>query len=266
MIHPLSVVHSAARVHPSVEVGPFCVIDENVTVGEGCRLEAGVRLCGHTTIGSGNVFHTGCVIGDAPQDLKYKGEPTRLVIGDQNVFREHATVHRSNKVSEATTVGSNNLFMAGAHVGHNSSVGNHVVVANGALLGGHVTVGDRAFISGCCLLHQYVRVGTLAIMQGGAGISRDLPPYTVATGNNRICGLNIVGLRRNGASPEERLELKRLYRRLFLSGRAPRLAISELGEGFCTPASRTMIDFVASSRRGVCIHGRRGAQTEADSV
>jgi len=256
MIHPLACVHPAARVHPGVEIGPFCVIDEHVTVGEGCRLDAGVRLCGHTVIGTGNVFHTGCVMGDAPQDLKYKGEPTRLVIGDNNVFREHTTIHRSSKEAEATIIGSNNLFMAGSHAGHNSLVGSYVVVANGALLGGHATVADRDFISGSCLLHQFVRVGTLAIMQGGSAVSRDLPPFTIATGDNRICGLNTIGLRRNGFSVEDRLELKRLYRLLFLSGLSPRAAIAKAGDDFRSPASRTMIEFVASSRRGVCVHGR----------
>jgi len=155
------------------------------------------------------------VIGDAPQDLKYKGDPTRLAIGDNNVFRENVTVHRSNTSGTQTIIGSHNLLMAGAHVGHNSEVGSHVIIANGALLGGHVSVADRAFISGNCLVHQFVRVGTLALMQGGAAISKDLPPFTVARGDNGICGLNTVGLRRAGFTTSQRLVLKKVYHALF---------------------------------------------------
>ncbi|PYI81986.1 MAG: acyl-[acyl-carrier-protein]--UDP-N-acetylglucosamine O-acyltransferase, partial [Verrucomicrobia bacterium] len=162
-------------------------------------------------VGAHNQFHTGCVIGDGPQDLKYKGEPTRLRIGDRNIFREHVTVHCSNKWDEDTVIGSHNFLMAHCHIGHNCMVGNHVVVANGALLGGHAVVQDRAFISGNCLVHQGVRVGMLALMQGGSAISKDLPPFTVARGDNGICGLNTVGLRRAGFTSEQRLELKRLY-------------------------------------------------------
>ena len=125
-------------------------------------------------------FHAGSVIGDAPQDLKYQDEPTRLRIGDRNVFREHVTVHRSNSLDTETVIGSDNFLMVNAHVGHNCMLGNHVIMANGVLLAGHVEVGDRAFISGNCLVHQFCRIGTLALMQGGAAISQDLPPFTVA--------------------------------------------------------------------------------------
>ncbi len=205
MIHPTAVVHPLARLDATVSVGPYTVIDEHVVVGPDCRIGPHVYLTGHTTIGARNCFHANCVIGDAPQDLKYTGEPTRLRIGDHNVFREHVTVHRSNKLAEDTVIGSHGFFMAHCHVGHNSRIGDHVILANGALLGGHVTVDDRAFISGNCLVHQFTRVGTLALMQGGAAISKDLPPFTVARGDNGICGLNVVGLRRTGYTADQRL-------------------------------------------------------------
>src|SRR5690349_22820618 len=146
MIHPTAIIHPRAKLDSTVQVGPYAVIDESVEVGAHCVVGPHVHLTGHTTIGAHNQFHTGCVIGDAPQDLKYNGEPTRLRIGDHNVFREHATVNRSNKVKEETIIGSHNFLMANSHVGHNACLGNNIVLANGALLAGHVTVADRAFI------------------------------------------------------------------------------------------------------------------------
>lgn len=259
MIHPTAIVHPGARVAPGVKIGPYAVIDEGVTLGEGCELGPYVYLTGSTQIGRENKFHSGCVIGDLPQDLRYKGEPSQVVIGDKNVFREHVTVHRSNKLSEPTTVGSNNLLMAGCHVGHNTMVGNHVIIANGALLGGHVTVEDRVFISGTCLVHQFTRIGTLALMQGGSGVSKDLPPFTIAAGNNSISGLNTIGLRRAGISSEERLQLRGLYHLLFRSDVRFRDAVAQARDRFNSPACLKLIDFVAASKRGVCAdHGRAG--------
>ncbi|GDY20642.1 acyl-[acyl-carrier-protein]--UDP-N-acetylglucosamine O-acyltransferase [Verrucomicrobiota bacterium] len=252
LIHPTAIIHPEAQIHPSVSVGPYAVIDAAVTVGADCRVGPQVHLTGHTTIGAGNQFHTGCVIGDAPQDLKYHGEPTRLRIGSGNVFREHVSVHRSNKLAEDTVIGSHNFLMAHSHVGHNSVLGNHVILANGALLGGHVTVQDRAFISGNCLVHQFVRVGTLALMQGGSAISKDLPPYTIARGDNGICGLNTVGLRRAGFTSEQRLELRRLYHALFRSGHSLKTAMGLAELEFTSETSQSVLTFVKESKRGVC--------------
>jgi UDP-N-acetylglucosamine acyltransferase len=252
MIHPTAVVHAGARLGQGVEVGPFVVIDENVIVGDGCRLGPGVYLTGHTMIGRENQIHAGTVLGDAPQDLKYRNEPTRLIIGDRNVFREHVTVHRSAKLEEATEIGSHCLLMAGSHVGHNCQLGDHVILANGALLGGHVRVGDRVFISGNCLVHQFVTIGMLAMMQGGAGISQDLPPYCVAAGVNELCGLNTVGLRRAGISSEQRLQLRRVYQALFRRPGRLRDAVAGLDAGSLGEPARRLLEFVSASKRGVC--------------
>jgi UDP-N-acetylglucosamine acyltransferase len=252
VIHPTAIIHSRAKVDPTVEIGPYAVIDEDVELGAHCIVGPQVYLTGRTTIGAGNVFHAGCVIGDAPQDLKYKGEPTRLRIGDHNVFREHFTVHRANRPETETVIGSHNFLMGGAHVGHNCRVGDHVIIANGALLAGHAEVGDRVFISGNCLIHQFCRIGTLALMQGGSGISQDLPPYTVAQRGNEICGLNIIGLRRAGFTAEQRLELKQLYRVLFRSRMNLRAAIEAARKEFASPVAKNMLDFVAGAKRGVC--------------
>jgi UDP-N-acetylglucosamine acyltransferase len=252
MIHPTAVIHRGAELDPSVVVGPYAVIDEGVALGARCRVGPHVHLTGLTHAGPDNTFHAGCVIGDAPQDIRYSGAPTRLRIGEGNTFREHVTVHRSNKLEEDTVLGSHNFLMANCHVGHNVQLGNHVIIANGALLAGHVTVEDRAFISGNCLLHQFVRVGRLALMQGSAGISKDLPPFTIARRQNGICGLNVIGLRRAGVTPAERLELKILYRRLFrTSGRLGDLVDAARKE-FRTEPSRHLLDFVAAAKRGVC--------------
>ena len=252
MIHPTAIIHPQAKLGASVRVGAYAVIDADVALGADCVVGPQVYMTGVTTIGVGNKFHAGCVIGDAPQDLKYKDEPTRVEIGDYNVFREHVTVHRSNKLAEATVIGSNNLFMASAHVAHNGVVGNHVILANGALLGGHATVQDRAFISGNAMVHQFCRVGTLAIMQGGAAISKDLPPFTVARGINGICGLNTVGLRRAGFSANERQELKQLYHALFRGGKLLRAALAEAEINFTSPGAKIMLEFIAAAKRGIC--------------
>lgn len=260
MIHRTAVIHPRAELDPTVEVGPFAVIDEAVRVGARCRIGPHVHLTGRTWLAEGNVLHAGCVLGDAPQDLKYKGDATGLRIGPNNVFREHCTVHRSNTPAEDTVIGSQGFFMAHSHVGHNAQIGDHVIVANGALIGGHVAVGNRAFISGNCLLHQFVRVGQLALMQGGAAISKDLPPYCVARGDNGICGLNTVGLRRAGLSSEERLELRRLYHALFRSEQRLAQALARVKGSFCGQAALTLVEFVAGARRGLCTDVGRGRE------
>lgn len=264
MIHPTAIIHPKAKLDSSVQVGPFAVIDEGVELGAICVVGPHVYLTGLTTIGAGNRFHAGCVIGDAPQDLKYKNEPTRLRIGDHNVFREHVTIHRSNQPGTETIVGSHNYFMASSHVAHNCTVGDRVILANGALLGGHVTVQDRAFVSGNCLVHQFARVGTLALMQGGAAISQDLPPFCVALRENEMCGLNVVGLRRAGFTVEQRRELKRLYHLLFRSGKNLREALAEAQKEFTSAPAKVLLDFIAEAKRGVCSDSTRAAESGED--
>ena len=252
MIHPTAIIHPQAKLDATVRVGPYAVIDAGVELGPQCVVGPHVYLTGLTRVGAHNRFHAGCVIGDAPQDLKYNDEPTGLRIGDHNVFREHVTVHRSNKPGEETVIGSHNFLMQHSHVAHNCVLGDHVILAGGALLAGHVAVHDRAFISGNCLVHQFTRVGTLALMQGGAAISKDLPPFTVVHGVNALCGLNVVGLRRAEFTAEERLELKQLYHALFRGGQNLRSAMAQAREKFPGPAAEVLLAFVAESKRGVC--------------
>jgi UDP-N-acetylglucosamine acyltransferase len=265
VIHPSALIHPEARVDPTAEIGPYAVLDAGVEVGPGCRVGPHVYLTGRTVLGPRNVLHAGCVLGDAPQDLKHGGGPTRVVVGEGNVFREHVTVHRATRPGGETVIGSFNYLMQHAHVGHDCRVGDHVTLAGGALLAGHVVVEDRAVLSGNVLVHQFVRVGTLALMQGGAGISKDLAPYTVAAGPNGIAGLNTVGLRRAGVTAAVRLELRRLYHEVFLSGRSPRAAAAAAGAK--SPEGRRFLDFIRASMRGVVtarmMRGRGAAAGES---
>jgi UDP-N-acetylglucosamine acyltransferase len=252
MIHPTAIIHPQAKLDATVRVGPYAVIDADVELGADCVVGPHVYLTGVTKIGRGNKFHASCVIGDAPQDLKYKNEPTGLRIGDQNIFREHVTVHRATKPGEETVIGAHNYFMAGTHVGHNCNVGNHVIMVNGAVLGGHVTVQDRALLSAHCGIHQFRRIGTLSLTQGCSIITQDLPPFTIAAGVNIIRGLNVVGLRRAGFTAEQRLELKKLYHLLFRSGKNMSVALAEAKENFNSAPAKILMDFVASAKHGVC--------------
>ena len=252
MIHSSAVIHPEAELDPTVSVGPYAVIDAGVRIGAHCSLGPHVYITGNTVLGEHNQVFAGAVLGEAPQDLRYRGAATSLVVGGYNVFREHVTIHRSTNAGEETRIGSHNLFMAHSHVAHNCRVGDHVILANGALLGGYVQVQDRAFISGNCLVHQFTRIGTLALMQGGSAISKDLPPFTIARGDNGMCGLNVVGLRRAGFTPDQRLELKQLYRLLFRAELPLRAALEQARQQFSSAVAKTLLDFAASSKRGIC--------------
>ncbi|PWU10557.1 MAG: acyl-[acyl-carrier-protein]--UDP-N-acetylglucosamine O-acyltransferase [Verrucomicrobia bacterium] len=269
MIHATAIIHPKARLDSSVQVGPYAVIDEEVEIGPGCIIGPYVYLTGLTSIGAGNRFFAGAVIGEEPQDLKFKGGSTRLRIGDNNIFREHVTVHRSNNSEQATVIGSNCFLMHNSHVAHDVVLGTDVIVASGALLAGHVEVADRALVSGNCLVHQFVHIGTLALMRGGSAISKDLPPYTIARGENGICGLNLVGLRRAGMPSGDQVELSRLYRALFRSGLNMSNALAEAREKFSSEPAKVMMDFVASSKRGVCfdvsVRGKKKPQPRTDT-
>jgi UDP-N-acetylglucosamine acyltransferase len=266
MIHSTAVIHPRAQLDPTVTVGPYAVIDEAVVIGPNCVIGPHVYITGVTSIGANNRFHAGAVIGDAPQDFTYKGASTQVHIGDNNTFREYVTVHRGTALGHRTSVGSNNLLMAACHVAHDVTVGDHTVLVNGCLLGGHAVVGDRAMISGNCLVHQFVRVGTLTLMQGGAAISKDLPPFTIARGDNGICGLNVIGLRRAGFTSEQRLELRRLYFALFRSGLKLSTATAKARTEFTSDLANVMLDFVSSSKRGVCADVSLGLPVEKSRI
>lgn len=217
MIHASAIVDATAVLGQDVQIGPWCVVGPNVTLGDGVKLTSHVVVQQDTTIGARTVIHPFAVIGGDPQHNGYKGEPVRLEIGSHNVIREHATFNRGTPQGTGiTVVGSNNLFMTGAHVGHDCVVGNHVVMANNATLGGHAQVGDKVFLGGLCAVHQNGRVGQGAIVGGLAAVTRDVIPYGSAWGNHAsLHGLNLIGLKRKGYGKDAIRRLLAAYRDLF---------------------------------------------------
>jgi UDP-N-acetylglucosamine acyltransferase len=249
-----------------VTVGPLAVIDGHVEVGEGCRVGAMVHLTGHTRIGARNVFHTGMRDGRGTAGPEVQGSADAIVDWRrQRVPRARDGASGEFRGGGHPDIGSGGLFMAGAHIGHNSQVGDRVIIANGALLGGHVVVEDRAFISGNCLVHQFVRVGSLALMQGGSAISKDLPPFCISRGDNSISGLNVIGLRRAGMTADVRLELRRIFHALFRSGRSWAASVEAAGLEVRSEWGRGMVEFVRNSRRGVLtIRSKRREPDESE--
>lgn len=252
-----------AELGDDVTVGPFAVIEPGVVVGAGTQVWAHAYLCRGTVLGRDNAVHMGAVLGHEPQDLAYRGAPTGLVVGDRNVFREGCTVHRGTAEGSRTTIGDDCFLMTNSHVGHNCALADGVILASGALLGGHVRVGARAFLSGNAVVHQHVRVGRLALVQGCGRMSADVPPFAIATDLNRVRGLNRTGLKRAGFDAAAIASLRRLYRALFLEPRNLRLAREEFlrdaaARGGPSPEALEVIEFIESSRRGVCRAAPRG--------
>jgi len=216
-IHPTALIDATASLADGVEVGPWCTVGPNVVLGEGVRLVSHVVVQQDTTVGAGTTIHPFAVIGGDPQHNGYKGEPVRLEIGENNLIREHCTFNRGTpQGTGVTVVGSNNLFMTGAHVGHDCVVGSNLVMANNATLGGHAHIGDKVFLGGLCAVHQNGRVGQGAIIGGLAAVTRDVIPYGSAWGNHaRLRGLNLIGLTRKGYGKDQVRRLLAAYRDLF---------------------------------------------------
>jgi UDP-N-acetylglucosamine acyltransferase len=216
-IHPTAVIAPTAKLAADVRVGPYCVIDGNVEIGAGTVLHSHVVISGHTRIGKNNSIFPFASLGHAPQDLKFKGEKTELVIGDNNVIREHVTMNPGTEGGgKITSVGNNCLFMTASHVAHDCRVGNHVILANNATLGGHVEVGDHSIIGGLAAIHQFVRIGAHAIIGGMSGVEHDVIPYGSVMGERAsLAGLNLVGLKRRGFDRDTIHGLRNAYKMLF---------------------------------------------------
>ena len=218
-IHPTAVVDPNARLGEDVEIGPYCVVGGDVTLGRGCVLHAHAMVVGHTTLGEENLVFPGAVIGADPQDLKFEGESALLEIGDRNRIREHVTMHPGTGAGGGvTTVGSDGLFMVGCHVAHDCRVGDRVILANHVLLAGHVRVGDRAVMNGASACHHFCTVGRLAYIGGLSRITQDVHPFTVVEGHPaRIRGANTVGMQRAGVDDDRLQIIKRAVYAIFLS-------------------------------------------------
>jgi len=253
-IHPTAVVHPEARLHPTVEVGPFAVIGPLVTLGEGTWIGPHSVIEGRTTLGARNRIFQFASIGAAPQDLKYAGEDTELILGNENTVREFATVHRGTAGGgSATVVGSGCLLMANSHVAHDCRLGDGVILGQGSALAGHVEVGDHAIFSGLMAVHQFTRIGKHVFISGGAMVVMDVAPYCTAQGDRaELAGLNTVGLQRHGYSEAQIGRIKEAYRILFRAKLPLAEAVAKLhAELAGNPEIDHLLDFVAASKRGL---------------
>ncbi|NMO19341.1 acyl-ACP--UDP-N-acetylglucosamine O-acyltransferase [Pyxidicoccus fallax] len=253
-VHPTAVVHPGARLHETVEVGPYSVIGPQVTIGAGSRVGPHVVIEGRTTLGARNRIFQFASVGADPQDLKYAGEDTELVLGDDNLVREFVTLHKGTVGGGgATRIGNGNLFMANSHVAHDCVVGNGCRIGNGSALAGHVTMEDHVIISGLAAVHQFTRLGKHAFISGGAMVTMDIPPYATAQGDRaELVGLNTVGLERSGFTKEQVERIKEAHRILFRSKLGLQEALARLRtELGGNPEVDHLIDFVMQSKRGL---------------
>ena len=263
-IHATAVVDRLATIDPTAEVGPYVVIEGPVEIGPRTRVMAHAYLAGRTIIGADNVIHPSAVVGDEPQDVKYDGAPTGLRIGDRNVIREHAEIHRATTVETWTVIGDDNYLMSRAHVAHNCRVGNQTIIASGALLAGHVTIGDQAFVSGNCVVHQHTRVGRLAIMRGLSRASRDVPPFSIMDGTHTVRGVNRVGLRRAGFDAARIRTLINAFRILFRVRANLGEAVATVETTCRSPDVDELLAFIRESTRGVAVGPRVDATIVGD--
>jgi UDP-N-acetylglucosamine acyltransferase len=246
-------VHPAAVIARGAEIGPFCIIGEHVRVGANSRLLANVVVNGHTTIGEECTIYPFCSIGTASQDRKYSGELAFTTIGDRTIVREYCSINRATGENEVTAVGDDCLLLAYVHIAHNCRIGNGVTMSNLAQLAGHVTVEDHANIGGTAAAHQFVRIGTYAMVGGATKLTRDVPPFFLAEGNPaQVYGLNSVGLRRAQFPPETVAELKECYKMTYRSGRNLSQALTALKQLVQTEEGRRLVAFIeAPSERGI---------------
>jgi len=252
-IHPTAVVDPRAEIHPEAVLGPYVVVDGPVRVGAGTRVMAHAFLAGHTEIGRDNVIHPGAIVGHEPQDLAYRDAPTGLRIGDRNVIREHAEIHRATQEGTRTVVGDDNYLMSHAHVAHNCAIGNRTIICSGALVAGHVQVADQAFVSGNCVVHQHVRIGRLAILRGLSRTSRDVPPFCIMDGTHTVRGVNRVGLRRAGFGPERMRAIHAAFRILFRIRTNLRDALARVEAEVHGPDVDELVAFIRAAHRGVAM-------------
>jgi len=252
-IHPTAIVDPAAQLGPGTVVGPYSIIAAGVSLGENCWLQHHVTLSGPLTAGRGNKFYAYCSIGQQTQDLKYRGEPTYLEIGDDNCFREFVTINRSTSATGKTRVGSGGNFLAYSHIGHDCTVGDAVIFSNNGTLAGHVQVGDFAVIGGLTAVHQFCRIGRFAITGGCSKIVQDVPPFMIADGNPaEVRGINQVGLERQGYAPEKIKPIKEAFRLIYRgkmnTGQALEAVREQLG---ASEDVQAILQFIAASERGI---------------
>lgn len=253
-VHPTATVEATVRLADDVVIGPWCVLTGDIEIGAGCRLVGNVYLQGPLRLGERNIIYPFSSLGFSPQDLKWDPDESGagLVIGNDNTFREGVTIHRATSHQTPTRIGDRNFLMCNSHVAHDCLVGNNCSFANGVLLAGHVRVDDRAVIGGNTTIHQHARVGRGSMCSGAVGLSRDLPPFFMLTGLNVAASLNVIGLRRSGASSAEIQDVRWAFRTLQRSGLALKTALDQLRQRADRPIIAEYIEFIETSRRGIC--------------
>jgi UDP-N-acetylglucosamine acyltransferase len=268
-IDPSAAVAPTARVHPDAAVGPqavigeYCVIEADVSIGAGCRLEPYVYVKRWTTLGERNEISAGTVLGTDPLDKTFTGERSYLRIGDDNRIREHYTISRGTKPESVTEIGHRNYIMTSGHIAHNCRIGNDTVICSCSLIAGHVEIEDQAFVSGGIGVHQFTRIGRLAMVAGMSRVNKDLPPFFTYWGYEiEPRGLNLVGLRRAGFTADEIAAIKQAYRILFRSGLAQEEALARIESEIPTGHTLHLVEFVRRSKRGVCRPGEAGGADE----
>jgi UDP-N-acetylglucosamine acyltransferase len=263
LIHPTAIIEDGAVIGNDTRIGPYCVIQSRVNIGAKCTIHSHVTISGNTIIGEENNIFPFASIGYAPQDLKFRGEDSTLIIGNRNIIREYATLQPGTAGGGMkTVVGDNNLFMASTHVAHDVTMGNNNIMANSAALAGHVTIGNSVRIMGLAGVHQFVKIGDLACIAAGAMVSQDIPPYCMVHGDRATSvGLNIVGMKRAGLSNQEISEIKDIYRQIFLnrdSNEGISRKLEKLLEKNLPKVVNDFIAFICSSTRGIISSKRDG--------
>lgn len=250
-IHPAAVVSPHAELGTNVRIGPFCIVEAGVVLGDGCHLVGRVSVKSGTVLGRDNLVMEGTVLGGMPQHIHMPEHPGVVTIGDANVIRENVTVHRAMAAGQATQIGNSCLLMVGTHVAHDCTLGDNVILTNNTMLGGHVTVADRAYLSGSVAVHQFCRVGRLAMVGGLARVRQDVPPFVMIDGGTTmVVGLNKVGLRRAGFTPTEVLQLKSAYRLIYRSGLPWDELLDALRLEFRTGPASEFLPFFLHNKRG----------------
>ena len=254
MIHPTAIVEPGAQLGVDVQLGPCAYVAATARLGDGCVLAPHAIVLDHATLGARCKVHSCAVIGDLPQDLSFKDEPSFVVVGDDCTFRESVTVHRGTKPGTTTRVGNHVFMMANSHVAHNCEVGDHVVMANTAALGGYVFVGERCFIGGNVGVHQFCHIGRLAMVGSGAFIGKDLPPFCIAPSsrNSYVAGLNVVGLRRAGLNAAQRTQIKHAFNLVYRAGLNAAQAAERLRAETDNPFAAEFAEFLSHAKRGLC--------------